>query len=546
MDTLFATAGSLREAYAAVAWERTPLGAPEGWSPCLRQSVRTVLDSRFPMTLMWGPQFVLVYNEAYVELIGDKHPAALGATSREVFPEAWEQIGPWMSDVLTTGEGHYVEDALVPLERHGFLEECYFTFSYSAVRSSGGVVEGVLDIAAETTPRVVERRRQQVVAELAYELGAVDTLEEVPAVVARVVAESVSPDLSAAALRLPQLAPGPGHREPSDGLPPTPDDLLPALDPLVVRDDEGEGATGFLVLPAGRLGRDRAVLVARLGGGRAPDAAYRSFLRQVGGVVDQAVERMRVVAAEREVARRERGLSEALQRSLLTDLPEVEGLDLAVRYVPAAEVAFVGGDWYDAFPTPDGSLAVVIGDVAGHDRDAAAAMGQARNLLRGIAYAVPGGPGAVLTTFDEVFERLAVSSVATVVLGHVTRHGDGGATLCWANAGHPPPVLVSSDGSARLLEVGVDPLLGLAPGRERSDHEVRLEPGSTLVLYTDGLVERRGVGLDLGLAWLVGQLDAAGATAGTTTAEDVCELLATAVPAQAEDDIALLVLRVPG
>lgn len=533
MDELFEGAGALREAYASVDWAATPLGPVPGWSSCLRHTVRTMLASRFPTTLLWGPEFVLVYNEAFVDLIGDKHPQALGAAAQEVFPEAWELIGPIMRAAREDGVGSWVEDALVPLDRQGYLEECYFTYSYSAVRNDAGEVEGVLDIAAETTPRVVERRRQQLVAALAYELGAVDALEQVPDVVAHTVAGTDGPDLPAVAVRLPQLAGS------ADDLPATPGGLPLTLDPLVVEVDGS--TTAFVGLPAGRQGGDRAVLAARLGDGRAPDAAYRSFLRQVGTVVDQAVERLRVVAAEREVARRERGLSEALQRSMLTELPHVEGLDLAVRYVPAAEVAFVGGDWYDAFPMPDGSLAVVIGDVAGHDRDAAAAMGQARNLLRGVAHALDGTPGEVLAVFDEVFERLAVSSVATVVLGRLRHDETGTTTLCWSNAGHPPPVLVAPDGSARMLEVGVDPLLGLVPGRTRSDHESVLEPGSTLVLYTDGLVERRGVGLDLGLAWLLGQLQHAGAS----TADEVCDLLLAAVPAQAEDDIALLVLRVP-
>src|SRR5512146_196752 len=94
VDDPFRSAGSLRELYATLDWAATPLGAPSTWTPALRNAAGLALSTRFPVALMWGPEFVLVYNEAYVDLIGDKHPRALGRPSREVFPEAWDVIGP--------------------------------------------------------------------------------------------------------------------------------------------------------------------------------------------------------------------------------------------------------------------------------------------------------------------------------------------------------------------------------------------------------------------------------------------------------------------
>lgn len=139
-QVLLEGAGGLRRAYEEVDWEATPLGAIPTWSPALRNAVDLALHTQFPVTLLWGPEFILVYNEAYVPLIADKHPAALGSPARKVFPEVWDTIGPMMESVLT-GEGStYVEDKALPLMRRGRLEEAYFTFSYSPVRGPGGVI----------------------------------------------------------------------------------------------------------------------------------------------------------------------------------------------------------------------------------------------------------------------------------------------------------------------------------------------------------------------------------------------------------------------
>ena len=158
-DALLAAAGDLRRAYQEVDWAATPVGPAASWSPALRSALDLALNTRFPVTLFWGPEFVLLYNEAYVPVLAEKHPNALGRRAVDVFPEAWDTIGPWMQAVLD-GEGAvWIEDAPVPLLRHGRLEESYFTFCYSPVRDVDGRVEGVIDIVAETTRNVIDQRR---------------------------------------------------------------------------------------------------------------------------------------------------------------------------------------------------------------------------------------------------------------------------------------------------------------------------------------------------------------------------------------------------
>ncbi|MDP9406856.1 MAG: SpoIIE family protein phosphatase [Actinomycetota bacterium] len=257
----------------------------------------------------------------------------------------------------------------------------------------------------------------------------------------------------------------------------------------------------------------------------------------------QAVDRVRRLQAERERATATRSLAETLQRALLTEPPQPDHLQVAVRYRPAAREAEVGGDWYDAFLTPSGTTTLVIGDVTGHDRTAAAVMGQLRNLLRGVAHALDAPPAQVLTALDQAIRDLGVTSLATVVLARVEQTpaeaAAGLRTLRWSNAGHLPPLLVEPDGTACVLERPADLLLGLLPDIDRGDHTVTLQPGATVLLYTDGLVERRGEALDAGLARLV---EAAGELRHLAP-DDLCDALLARLAPEPGDDIALVALR---
>ncbi|MEU6919001.1 PP2C family protein-serine/threonine phosphatase [Streptomyces olindensis] len=207
-----------------------------------------------------------------------------------------------------------------------------------------------------------------------------------------------------------------------------------------------------------------------------------------------------------------RDIAETLQRALLTDLPATPGLSLAARYLPATHGLNIGGDWYDAFPQRDGGLITVVGDVTGHGLHAAVMMSQLRTALR--AYAVDGdSPGRLLTRLHRFLHHLQPDLYATAVIARF--HPDE-PTLTWAAAGHPPPVLRLADGSVRILDAKPGAMLGIPLTQEIHDHTVPVAPGSTLALYTDGLVERRAQGIDPGIGRLAtalggfrsGELDA--------------------------------------
>ena len=238
---------------------------------------------------------------------------------------------------------------------------------------------------------------------------------------------------------------------------------------------------------------------------------------------------------------RQLAVAETLQRSLLTPPPQPAGLQLAVRYRPAASHQQVGGDWYDAFQQPDGPTVLVIGDVVGHNVDAAAAMGQIRSLLRGIAYDRPGGPADVLGSVDRVLSGLQLNTLATALVARLgPPTAEGVRTLFWSSAGHPPPLVLRADGTVVVLDSPPQRLLGAGAALPRADHEVALHPGDTLLLYTDGLIEYGRTGIDEGIARLAGHL----ADSSGLGIEQQCDrVLDRVAPGRADDDIALLAVR---
>ncbi len=154
----FGTATDLRRAYEDVDWSATAVGHPDSWPRALRRALELALETRFAIVICWGPDLEMLYNQAYVEMIGDKHPAALGRPVRDVFAEAWDDLAPLFAQARS-GEAVWFEDMPVVMDRHGHPEETYFTFSYSPVRDDRGEIAGVMDIAAETTRQVQDHRR---------------------------------------------------------------------------------------------------------------------------------------------------------------------------------------------------------------------------------------------------------------------------------------------------------------------------------------------------------------------------------------------------
>jgi sigma-B regulation protein RsbU (phosphoserine phosphatase) len=322
-----------------------------------------------------------------------------------------------------------------------------------------------------------------------------------------------------------------------------------AMAPLVAATVLGRRATAAYAVAAVAL----SALIGVVGDQYTPGLVVAQSLRLLGVAVggclalfactlrlrrEATLTRLSAEAAEGRSAVR---MAATLQRALLTDPPTVRGLAIAVRYLPAVEHAQVGGDWYDAFPGPDGTTMLVIGDVAGHDVAAAATMAQARGVLRGIAQTVPSSPAAVLCSLDVALERLAVPTVLTATVATVRPDPAGGpARLRWSNAGHPAPVLLCADGEVQVLTRRPELLLGTGVTTRRADHEVDLQPGDTLLLYTDGLVERRGVPLDQGTAWLVQAL----ARLAGRPLEQLCDSLLEGMAGRVPDDIAVLAVRV--
>ena len=166
-DDALSGGGTMGSLIRSMDWSKTPLGPVEAWPQSLKTSVSICLNSRFPVLIWWGPELVKIYNDAYVELIGSKHPKALGCPGREVWPEIWVTIGPMLEGVMERGEATWADDLLLMLERNGYAEECYFTFSYSPIRDESGGIGGIFTPVVETTEKVVGERRLLTLRDLA-------------------------------------------------------------------------------------------------------------------------------------------------------------------------------------------------------------------------------------------------------------------------------------------------------------------------------------------------------------------------------------------
>lgn len=254
--------------------------------------------------------------------------------------------------------------------------------------------------------------------------------------------------------------------------------------------------------------------------------------------IQERSEAQELLSHEEARAQHEHDLAETLQRSLLPDrLPDVPGIALAARYVPATTDVQIGGDWYDVVQLPDGLLGLAVGDVAGHGLRAAATMVQVRMALRAYALQDP-SPPAVMRGVHQLVARLPVPEMVTLVyLVFDLASGE----LRWTNAGHPP-ALVLHDGEASFLSGGLAPPVGVTPDSSFTESKTILPRGATLLLYTDGLVERRGVSLLDGIERLCQEACASPVEDGL---EPLCDrLLQTFLDEEhVRDDVAILAMR---
>lgn len=483
-----------------VDWAATSLGAPATWPRALRVAVELCLGTRFPVLVAWGPDLIKVYNDGYRQMLGsDKHPAAMGAPAADVWREIWDVIGPVFQRVLETGEPSWVVDQRLVINRSGFDEEAFFTYSYSPLRDDDGVVRGVLDIAAETTDQVVDRRRLRCLADLGAALqGAGDDGEDVIAAGLEVLATSGAADVASAAVELGSGA------------------------------TAGRGGDRRIVVPLVGPGEvELGVLLLELSPHRPVDDAAREFAALVGAAVGAAL-----AAAEqrRQEVEQLRIVSTRLQRSML---PDLSGLaSVAVRYLPATDELMIGGDWYDAIELGDGRLAVLVGDCVGHGLHAATLMGGLRSASRALLLG-DHRPASVIESLDR-FARSLPGAIGTTVAYAVVDEVEG--TITYSSAGHPPALVLDDEGT-RWLSGPVDVPLGVSTDRRRREHVEALGSTAALVLYTDGLVERRSEPLETGLA----RLAAALADIGPRCAAQIADRILDALPSDRADDVAVLV-----
>jgi hypothetical protein len=473
-------------------WASTPLGPISDWPFALRSAVSTCLSSNFPLLVMWGPELTKIYNDGYRMMLGsEKHPKALGAPVASIWPEIWDTIGPMFDSVVSTGQATWEEDFELHVDRNGFLEECYWTFSYSPLFDDDGSINGVIDISVETTDEVVARRRLRCIAALNAALTTANRPTDVCVAAVNVLSQHTR-DVVAADILLEtegRLLPIVTNRRTSLPLSAERDaeQVFADGEMRVIGQDSDGGPADRCLVPFNRgEGLRGGVLVASLSPIRPFDGEYSRFLevlgRTLGGAVDSAEQRAAALGQIQVV-------NETLQRAMLSSITETD--TFAARYLPAANHLFVGGDWYDIIELGTGRRAMVVGDCVGHDLDAATAMAQLRSASQALLME-GNGPAATVTALDAFSASVEGAELASVAVAVIDR---GDRTITYSRAGHPPPLLVQ-EGQATWLDEPAGPVLGLpaSDGRrvvERHQHVKGFTPGDLLILYSDGLVERR-------------------------------------------------------
>ncbi|WP_433791186.1 ATP-binding SpoIIE family protein phosphatase [Actinoplanes sp. CA-252034] len=543
-------------------WSATSLGPITRWDPAVRAAVELALSSPVPMLLTVGDDFVVIYNDAYAEVLDGLHPAALGRPAASAFGAAWDQpgLGDVIQQVHRSGRSILEPESQVQFAP-GRTEPAFYTRGHSVVRTSRGAVAGVLTVAAETTHVI---HRLQSLGELTARLAGALTIDDVTRVVLAYAMASFDLDHCVLAVddgltyRYVRRIRGEMLDEADERLPPvwrriSADPEAPAVaaaetgratfvsdgEPLAaVASDRHERRVRALAALPLRAPSLRGALTVGFRRAHVWLPAERALLTAAAELVAQAAERARRFEAQH-------GTAQLLQRSMLPEhLPELERFRIAARYDVGVDGNAAGGDFYDAFHLLDGRLAMVLGDVAGHDVRAAAVMGQVRAALRALALTDP-APPSVLAGLDRLVGSLGAESrneeiFVTVVYG-VLDPSDGSITL--ASAGHPPPVLrragraVGEQATAELVKVPPGAPLGLG-GRWQTG-AVRLEPGDTILMFSDGVVERRDRPLNDGLDALV----KAAAASPSGDPRNLCSLATAAVEGTTDDDVAVLAVE---
>ena len=302
---------------------------------------------------------------------------------------------------------------------------------------------------------------------------------------------------------------------------------------------EEVGATHALAVPLIARGHTVGALgLMRLAGSPPFDEMDKLAAVDVCLRAALAVDNARLYRAQTDISTR-------LQRALLPALPEHTSVHAAVRYLPARDRFDVGGDWYDLFRSPHDpdTNVLVVGDVAGHDLAAGTTMSALRNLLRGITVVTDDDPAGVLRLVDDNLDALGIRGTATVLIAYVSPLTADTWRVRWSNAGHMPLLALTPDGGAEMIDDVHGSLLGTGIQQVRGASERIVRAGTTLVLYTDGLVETREETIDAGLARL--RHVAGGLTAPLDDPEAIADELLAGNHASVEDDTAMLVCHLP-
>ena len=325
-------------------------------------------------------------------------------------------------------------------------------------------------------------------------------------------------------------------------------------EPITLRMDQefspGSPAGQLLELVRGQVRMeshiDRVLVFPLLGRGRTlgvmaalPEAGADQFGQDMQTVLYLCARRVGMALDNAQLHYGEHQLVETLQRSMLPDQAQIENLDVWTYYTPSSEHAQVGGDWYDVTQLPEDITVLVIGDVAGHDIEAAAAMGQLRSVVRAFGADLH-DPGEVLSRVDRIVDSMRIGRATSLIYATLTQVEDSAEwELRYSRAGHMPGLLVR-DGQVRELDGAGGRLVGFGATTRETATE-RLRPGDVLVMYTDGLVERRDRPLPQGIAALREVL-----TGGEhLDAAMVGEMLVRELATEPEDDVAVVVMRIP-